>query len=460
MDETKKTLIYAGSAVVLALLALVFAPKKIVPEAFYDQGEPFFPDFTDPNTATTLEVIDYDEETGTAKPFKVTFKNGRWTIPSHHDYPADAKDRLAKTAAGIIDIKKDDFRSDNVADHEVCGVIDPLDETAGLTGRGQRVTIKGANDVVLADIIIGKPVEGREGFRFVRLPDQKRIYAARVDVDISTRFQDWINTDLLQVDKNKIDRVILKDYSINERTLTVEQRDNLVLTLKDGHWKANRMKSNQQVDSTKMQALLTAIDELTIVGVRPKPAGLSASLKKAEGEQTLSRADLRSLQAKGFYLTRDGQLMSNEGELQVHTKDGVNYTLRFGEVVYGSGLAVTAGVEGEGETEKSGAAQNRYLFITTSFDESAFPEPKKPANTEFLKKPDSLWTDEDRENKKLQDAYDKWQRDVERGRKLSEDLNARFADWYYVISDDSFKKLHLKRKDLVVKKKAEEKKQG
>ncbi|MFQ6008059.1 MAG: DUF4340 domain-containing protein [Candidatus Zixiibacteriota bacterium] len=457
MDENKKTLIFVSVAVVLAVLALLAAPRRITPDAFLDQGEPFYPEFTDPNEAITLEVINFDTTTGSARPFKVTFKNGRWTIPSHHDYPADAKDRLAKTAAGIIDIKKDDFRSDNVSDHEACGVIDPLDETAGLTGRGQRVTVKGANDKVLADLIIGKPVEGREKMRFVRVPDQKRVYAARIDVDISTKFSDWIETDLLKVEKSKIDQVILKDYSINERTLTVEQRDNLVLNLRDGVWKANKMRSNQQVDSVKMKQLLTTLDELEIVGVRPKPKGLSASLKKTEQGQTISQADMLSLQAKGFYLTRDGQLMSNEGELQVHTTEGINYTLRFGEVVYGSGLAVSAGVEKEGEQEKGSTAQNRYLFITTSFDESAFPEPKKPANTEFLKKPDSLWTDEDRENKKLQDAYDKWQRAVEKGRQLNEDLNARFADWYYVISDDSFRKLRLNRKDLVVTK--EEKKE-
>jgi hypothetical protein len=28
-------------------------------------------------------------------------------------------------------------------------------------------------------------------------------------------------------------------------------------------------------------------------------------------------------------------------------------------------------------------------------------------------------------------------------------MNARFADWYYVISSDSFKKLRLKRSDLI-----------
>ena len=129
MSETRKTLIFAGAALVLALLAVVSSPRRITPNAFLDQGEPFFPEFTDPNEARTLEVIDFEEETGSAKPFKVTFSHGQWTIPSHHGHPADGKDRLAQTAAGVVGIRKDDFRSDNVSDHEACGVIDPLDES-------------------------------------------------------------------------------------------------------------------------------------------------------------------------------------------------------------------------------------------------------------------------------------------------------------------------------------------
>jgi hypothetical protein len=456
MNENKRTVTIVVVAVALAILALIFTSRRITPDAFLDQGQPFFPEFTDPNTAITLEVIDFNEATGAARPFKVTFSGGRWTIPSHHDYPADGKDRLARTAAGVIDIKKDDFRSDNISDHEACGVIDPLDETAGLTGRGQRVTIKGDNEQVLADFIIGLPVENREGFRFVRVPEQKRVYAARMDIDISTEFKDWIEADLLQVDKNKIDRVELRDYSINERTGSVQQRDDLILNLKDGEWKANKMKSTQQVDSTEMQTVLTTLDELTIVGVRPKPEGLSASLKKSSEGQAISQSDVRSLQSRGFYFTRDGRLLSNEGELQVHTKGGVSYTLRFGEVVYGSGLAVTAGVEVDSGKVQSSAAQNRFLFITTDFDEAAFPEPQKPVNTGFLKKPDSLWTDEDRDNKTLQDTHVRWQRDVENGRRISDELNNRFSDWYYVISADSFQKLRLKRQDLVIKKEEKE----
>ena len=85
MNETKRTILFAGVAVALAALALIFAPRRITPEAFLDQGEPFFPEFTDPNEAITLEVIDFDEMTGAARPCKVKFKKRRGIIPTHHD---------------------------------------------------------------------------------------------------------------------------------------------------------------------------------------------------------------------------------------------------------------------------------------------------------------------------------------------------------------------------------------
>ncbi len=454
MTETKKTITFAGVAVTLAVLAfLVNLPQGKTPDAFFDKGELFFPNFTDPNEATTLEVIDFDEGTGSAAPFKVTFKDGLWTIPSHHDYPADGKDRLAKTAAGVIQIRKDDFRSDNVADHETCKVIDPLDETAtSLKGRGQRITIKGKDEEILADFIIGKEMAGREKFRFVRVPGQKRVYAARIDVDISTKFTDWIEPDLLQVNKENIKQVTLKDYSINERTGQIDQRDVLTLDKKDDKWSANKMPAGHEVDETKMNDLLRAIDDLNIVGVRPKPAGLSQSLERVSDGVSITQSDMLSLQSKGYYFTRDGHLVSNEGEMQVRTKEGITYTQRFGEIVYGSGLAVTAGTDTSTINEKGGG-ENRYLFITTDFDAKEFgPEPPKPKNTDFKNKPDSLLTDTDRKNKELQNAFDAWQQEIEHSKKLSDDLNKRFARWYYVISQSSFEKLHLTRKGLLKKK--------
>jgi hypothetical protein len=452
MSETRKTITYAGVALLLLLVAFVTTPRRATPEDFVDQGESFFPDFTDPNVATTLEVVEFDEETAAARPFKVTFRDGRWTIPSHHNYPADGKDRLAQTAAGVIAVTKEDFRSSNVADHEACGVIDPLDETVTtLKGRGKRVTVKDASDQVLADLIIGDKVEGRTGLRFVRVPDQKSVYVTSTDLEISTKFADWIEPDLLQVASDDISDLTLKDYSIDERFRTVDQRDTLILTRKEDEWVANRMSSSQEVDSVKMNDLLRAVDELSIVGVRPKPEGLSQDLKRSEGSVPISQANLRSLQSKGYYFTRDGNLLSNEGELEVVTSDGLRYVLRFGEVLYGTGDAITAGSESS-EQEESGPGENRYLFITAAFDESLLPEPAKPANTDFLNKPEEELSDADKKNKELQEAHDQWEEQIAEGQKLAEDLNARFADWYYVISADSFEKINLTRKDLVKKK--------
>ena len=452
MNESKKTIIFAGVALAIALLAFVTTPRRVTPDAFLDKGELFFPDFTDPNDATTLEVIDYDAETGTAIPFKVTNNNGIWTIPSHHDYPADGKDRLAKTAAGVIGIKKDEFRSDRPADHEALGVIGPLDETeTALKGRGQRVTIKGKNEVILADFIISKEIEGREKYRFVRIPGKKLVYAVKMDIDISTKFSDWIEADLLQVEKDKIKQITLKDYSINERTGSVRKKDELVLNKDGDNWQGNKMSSEQEVDKTKTNDVLKTLDELNIVGVRTKPEGLTQSLKRSGDGISLSTETALSLQSKGYYFTRNGQLMSNEGELQARTEDGVIYTLRFGEIVYGTGLTVTAGAQSDKDDEKE-TGENRYLFITTTFDAGEFTEPTKPKNREFTTKADSLWTDADKKNKELQVTHDAWQRKIDNGRKLSDDLNARFARWYYIISSESFDKLDLSRKDLIKEK--------
>lgn len=446
MDQTKITIYFIAAAITLTALAFVLKPSRITPDAFLDMGEEFFPEFTDPNSATTLEVITFDETTGSTKAFKVSFASNRWTIPSHHGYPADGKERLAKTAAGVIDIKKDDFRTDNVSEHELCKVLDPLDESASINGRGQRVTIKGQGDEILADIIIGDFIEGHQNMRFVRIPDQKRVYAARVDIDLSTDFADWIETDLMNVSQNRIEKVNIKNYSINERTGSVDNRDNTQLYKKDDSWTARKLSSGKALDTLKMKELLVALDFLSIVGVRKKPEGLSASLKK-DGAQSMSNSDVRSLQSKGYFITRDKQLLSNEGELVFTTSDAVQYTLRFGEVVYGSGLAVTSGQGNSGNKEASG--ENRYLFITTSFDQSFIPKPKSVRDSSFIGVADSLLTTSQREEKEVWRNYRVWENRIANGKKLSQEMNARFAEWYYVISSASYDKIHLSRKDLI-----------
>ncbi len=443
MGEMRKTAFMVGAALLLAALALVTAPRQKMPDAFFDQGETFFPDFTDPNTATTLEVVSWDENSGGAVPFKVTFQGGRWTIPSHYDYPADGKDRLAKTAASLIGITKDDFRTDNAADYEACGVVDPLDAGhVGAGGRGTRITIKGENGVVLADLILGKAFEGREGFRLVRVPDEKRVYGSRVNVDVSTTFKDWIESDLMFIDKDEIDRLVLKDYSIDESTGRLDMRDEVTLSREADEWKMSKVPASKEADSYKINTLVRTIDELAIEDVRPKPEGLTASLSRASGGVSITQSDMLSLQEHGFYFARDGRLVSNEGEVLARTADGVLYTLRFGEVAVGTAVAAAqAGTQPAGE--------NRYLMISASFDPSLFPEPARPSSRSFENKADSVLTLEERRQKDIQAEHDRWQARIDAGQSRADELNDRFAKWYYVISGASFDALHLKRSDLL-----------
>ena len=447
-NENEKTMIFAATAAVLALLATWLGQGQSTPDIFFDIGEPFFSEFTDPSVATALEIVEFDEDTAAAIPFKVSNQDGLWTIPSHHNYPADGESQLAETAASVIDIVKNDFRSDNVADHETLGVVDPLDETVStLKGRGRRVTVKGEGESVLADFIIGNEVDNRAGVRFIRVPGQSRVYAVNMEIDISTKFEDWIEKDLLQVSRGDIDQLILNDYSINERTLTMTQRGSLFLEHEEDHWVARGMSLSEEIDTSKIGALLGAVDELSIVGVRPKPAGVSEDLTESS-QETITRSDLMSLQSKGYYLTRDGRLFSNEGELIVHTTQGVVYTLRFGEIVYGRGDTVTAGDESN-EYEESGPGENRYLFITVAFDESSLKEPLEPQNTDFENKEASEWTDDDRRNDELKRKYKEWETQVALARESVSNLSARFGKWYYVIPASSFEKVRMQRSDLV-----------
>ena len=54
----------------------------------------------------------------------------------------------------------------------------------------------------------------------------------------------------------------------------------------------------------------------------------------------------------------------------------------------------------------------------------------------------------ERENRRKQDDYDD---KVKAAQKRVRELNGRFADWYYVVSDKEYEKIHLGRNSMVQK---------
>ena len=474
-------------------------------------GEGFFPLFTDPNEATSLQVATFDKDASKTSTFSIENKDGKWRIPSHNNYPADGKDRLKSTAASVIGIKRGTLVGKSKEAHKLHNLLDPLDESVTETeGRGDRITLK-KGDEILVDYIVGKKKEGSSNTYFIRKADEERFFLSEVRIELSTKFSDWIEPDLLDLKQDDVKMVLIDRYSVDEAQGVILQREQSVLNREEptADWKIDEIDTvTLKPKSSVISAMLKSLDDLKIVGVRRKPVGLSSSLQEGDSIKitTSSRIDLQN---RGYFFDPKKGIVSNEGDLLVSTFDGVSYMLRFGEVFSGSDIDVEVGSSKETEkktaeeakqdsdkpvaptadpTKPTDAAdpatkKNRFVFITAQFDEAALgpppvepkkpvepkadaaiPEVAKPAEGEKPADPAAPVTPPQADakaayEKALQEyqaqsgAYTYLKKEFDdkkaSGEKKAKALNARFADWYYVISEELFTELRVKPDDLV-----------
>ncbi len=521
MSEIAKTGVFvAVGVVVLAVGTLAGwtgnSWKQVTPDEAI--GTPLFEDF-DPLDVTRLEIVKYDEGTGTLQPFEVAQVNDLWSIPSHSDYPADAEDQLADAATSLMGHNVLGVASESPGDHELYGVIDPDPKTLkpGTVGVGTRVTMKDEDGKPLLAMVIGKQEEGNDKLRYVRRAGQDPVYTMEISTDkLSTKFEDWIEDDLLKLNSWDITQVEIGDHSVDEVNQALLQRGKMRLkyddtgdpkwqmaedqALQQGQWASVPMAEDEELDTSKLDDLKSALDDLKIVDVQRKPAGLSANLTAGENFDRDGEAML-SLMGKGFYVaTVDDrvELVSNEGDVRCLMKDGVQYVLRFGNVADTGAAAPTEKTGDEADTEDSSSDDlNRYIFVMAEFRADTIPSPElealpevpetpaeteegdtgegdaaegdaeaTPAPEEGANSADEAATDEDKadetaaereriekENQRKQEEYDE---KIADGEKNVKELNARFADWYYVISDEVYQKIHLGRDQIIKKKEKEE----
>jgi len=423
MNSTKRTLTFlgtAGGSLLLAFLVnLASAPKSV--EGFSEVGQDFFPDFLDPLKATELSVSKFDTEQKEKQSFAVKKSDqGFWVIPSHHDYPAEAAERLARTAASMIGIRKVAVQSRSKDDWGRYGVVDPEAEAAtgadGKDPRGTRLLLKDGSGNGLVDLIVGRAVEGRASHYYVRQPDKNTVFIAKMSVDLSTKFADWIEPDLLKVNQPDITRILVNRYSVDEQQGTINQGEILDF-VKDktaGKWGLDGLNTEaEQVKEAAVTDLVRNLDQLKIVGVRPKPQGLNADLTVSEevSQNPLLRQVLQAdMQRQGYFVARGPQnsvqLVSNEGELIAGTSNGVRYTLYFGEIARGTAKDIEVGLKSDAaaaenpEAAKEGAdgkaaesepaaaegpekGPRRYLLVKVDYDEGLLgPKPEEPVAPE------------------------------------------------------------------------------
>ena len=313
-------------------------------------------------------------------------------------------------------------------------------------------------------LIIGEEVgenqssDGTVGaaLHLVRIPGEDAVFVAEIDVDtFTTEFTDWINDDLLDLDSIDVRQLSIHDYTSFKRTesslgITERLQVQIDWNVEEGIWSLSQMLEflgndqvpvetvlniDEELNADRLNTLQDAIDNLKISDVRRKPAGLGADLKiNSRIFDPESRVDL---ERRGFFLVnaRDGsgdqELLCANGELHISTEQGIKYLLRFGsEVADGDEIL-------------------RHMFVTTRLDKQLLPEP------ELADLPDV-----DPDDELTQQAYDAVKRNndlliedhaqrIKDAEERVEDLNSRFADWYYLISEYTYNRLHLSKTDLI-----------
>ncbi len=404
----RRTATFLAAGVAALLLGAAVQPRlrsrSVEPEA----ERVLFPELSDAAKAASLEIVSFDDELATLKPFKVVQSAGVWSLPSHDNYPADAKEQLAAAATELVDRPILDVVSTSPGDHETFGVIEPDAEKikVGMTGVGQLVEIRDASGNKLARLIIGKedkrPASGAGAgrtLRFVRKAGQDPVYRVELDTSkFTTKFDDWIEKDLLKLSPWDVRKLTLDDYTCSfgadeaSGRLMVSQarksRIDLAYDDKDSKWSLAKLEAydkdnkpreekpaaEEELASAKLNDLRNALGDLKIIDVARKPSGLSGDLRAAE-KFTNDREAVTSLAQRGFYPFSSGDILSSNGETIVGMKDGVEYVLRFGNTASVAGEA-KAEPPKDGKAKDAGETSGRYLFVMARFNESLLTKPQ------------------------------------------------------------------------------------
>ena len=470
--ELRNTLLFVGAAVATMVFAIMTRPQTDQGNQVdvADVGQIMFPELAATSDVTGLEVLSFNEELGSLKPFQIEQeREGEWVIPSRQGYPADAQDRVARAASMFVDLKVLAVVRD--ADHQTLGVVEPeFGKTEiGDEGVGTLVKVSGTSgdktNAPLADLIIGKPVKDVYGQHYARRPGKSKVYRVEIDPSqLSTDFVDWIDPTLLPFPRTEMKNVVCRNYSMlvkdtsdgkKELTLALnyeaelksQENDEWQLALfrevRDGNLQKRELDASEELNQERIAELANTLDLMSIIDVRRKTGPLSEKLRVGDLNIT-SPEDTSSLVSRGFYPfhveDQPSQLFAVHGELLVNIKAGVQFRILLGAL------------NEQSNENLSSASLNRFVMILPQLDELAFPKPdleELPSDDEEMTA-NSRKVHVERITKANERKQAEYQQTVDRMRQVVKALRDKYADWYYLVPEETVRKLRIPRSELIV----------
>ncbi len=395
MNEMKTTAVFAAIAALSLGGAWIVRPKAIRSESEITgdlKGQAIFKEL-DPDKASSLRIVKFNEELAQLSQLELAkdSKSEVWSLPSSDNYPADSAEKVSQAIAPLTELTVLSTVSTDRGAHSMYGVIEPKEDQLDVstTGVGTLLRVGGPNGDVLASLIIGKAVEGATDQRYVRVPTEDAVYIVEMKTDAySTQFDSWIKGEILTVRGMDINYVGLRDYAIIpvDGGFGLARNFDSDLIFNENKWSLSKFvdhkiegspESNQLPDGkvladAALNDLRNSVQNLKIINVRRKPAGLAQDLK-ADKSLLANKESTKSLQSQGFFPMDSGDVFAAGGELIVGTKDGIRYLLRFGNAIISS--AALADDKKEKKDDDSSSSSRRYLLVTAQLDESKFPVP-------------------------------------------------------------------------------------
>ena len=395
MNEINKTLVFSGLAGAFVALAYFTSPQQSdVATKQNRMGQALFETF-ESTEATGIEIVEIDEEELEAKSIEVVKTDKGWFIrrTGRTDYPANADNQVKDVSTILFDLSILDTASEAAGEHKDFGVLDPSKAQPGDKGVGKMIALKNSSGSNLAQLIIGRPVEGLGNVHYVRKPSENNVYTAELQNvnDVTTKFVDWVEKDFLDLDKFKVKRVTLDNYEVNLAQGQLNRSTPpFILDYENSEWKLSgtALTDKEELNKDRLDEMRDSFDDLEIIDVEQKPEILINNLKQGNEffsnlKDAKNQAVVQSLQQKGFYTVAVKnpagevfpKVVSNKGEILVGMEDGVEYVLRFGETYRGT------------ENEENATGDSRYIYAFAQLNESLIDPPALETVPEPLTEP-------------------------------------------------------------------------
>ena len=242
---------------VLSVLAATWAVRhELSSWAKPEQGDKFFPALAERlDTVKRIQVSQGDRT--------LTFKRSQdeWVLAESDDYPLNPN-FVQDVLRNLSELARLERKTGKPELLPRLHLRDPQAKGA----QSRRLVLLGANDAVLADLIVGKEnlllQVISEGGVYVRLPDSNQAWLASGDLKVGSKPKDWLKNPILNVPRGRIERATVSQPN-GDRLVVVRSRET------EGGFKLEGLGNDEELVSEYYPSdIARALEDLELMDAR------------------------------------------------------------------------------------------------------------------------------------------------------------------------------------------------